>query len=355
MPHILHWLQTLDWNITDKHHLAVRYNYTKNRSWQAPNASSMDGGTRASGSRMSQYSMSFANSMYANDNLVNSWTVDLNSRFTDNLSNQFLFTYSKLDDTRYTDSSEFPFIDILDGGQKSVDGTADADGTNNYMALGYELFTWNNAVHNTVWNIKDDVTYYLGKHKIIAGLNFEHQMADNAYQRNGSGYYRYNSLDDFLNGAAPEIVCLTYGYGGNNNPAARVQYNKAGIYAQDEWQMTPQFKLTYGLRLDGLFFNNSDLMTNNAILDLDYNGRRIDSGKWPNSSLTVSPRIGFVYDVFGDKTLKFRGGTGFFQGRLPLVFFTNLPTNSGMVQYQANINASSTNPLPNLRASQAFG
>ena len=63
----------------------------------------------------------------------------MNSRFTDNLSNQFLFTYSKLDDTRYTDSSEFPFIDILDGGQKSVDGTADADGTNNYMALGYEL------------------------------------------------------------------------------------------------------------------------------------------------------------------------------------------------------------------------
>ena len=207
------------------------------------------------------------------------------------------------------------------------------------MALGYELFTWNNAVHNTVWNIKDDVTYYLGKHKIIAGLNYEHQMADNAYQRNGTGYYRYKSLDDFLNGEVPEVVCLTYGYGGNNNPAARVQYNKAGIYAQDEWQMTPKFKLTYGLRLDGLFFDNSDLMTNNKILDLDYNGRHIDSGKWPNSSLTVSPRIGFVYDVFGDKTLKFRGGTGFFQGRLPLVFFTNLPTNSGMVQYQAQLNA----------------
>ena len=103
--------------------------------------------------------------------------------------------------------------------------------------------------------------------------------------------------------------------------------------------MTPKFKLTYGLRLDGLFFDNSDLMTNNKILDLDYNGRHIDSGKWPNSSLTVSPRIGFVYDVFGDKTLKFRGGTGFFQGRLPLVFFTNLPTNSGMIQYQAQLNA----------------
>lgn len=336
------FLFRLDWNITDKHHLALRYNYTKNRSWQSPNASSMDGGTRASGSRLSQYSMSFANAMYANDNLVNSWSVDLNSRFTENLSNQLLFTYSKLDDSRYTNSSEFPFIDILDGGKKGVDGKVDADGDQNYMALGYELFTWNNGVHNTVWNIKDDVTYYLGNHKIIGGINYEHQMADNIYMRNGSGYYRYNSMDDFLNGNAPQIVCLTYGYNGESEPAARVQYNKAGIYAQDEWQVNKKFKLTYGLRFDGLFFNNSDLMTNNAILALDYNGRHIDTGKWPGSSLTVSPRIGFVYDVFGDKTLKVRGGSGFFQGRLPLVFFTNLPTNSGMVQYQAQLNEKNT-------------
>jgi len=43
--------------------------------------------------------------------------------------------------------------------------------------------------------------------------------------------------------------------------------------------------------------------------------------------------------VFGDKSLKVRGGTGLFSGRLPLVFFTNMPTNGGLVQYQAQINA----------------
>ena len=321
-------LARLDWNITDKHHLALRYNYTKNLRWSAPNATSMDGGTRMSGSRMSQYSMSFANSMYSQDNLVHSFSLDLNSRLTENLSNQFLATYSKLDDVRGTESSEFPFIDILD----------DA-GTNNYMALGEELFTYNNAVHNTIWNIKDDVTYYLGAHKITAGLSFEHQMADNQYMRNGTGYYRYKSLNDFLTGAAPEIVCLTYGYNGETSPAARVQFNKAGFYAQDEWNINDKLKLTYGIRFDGLFFNNSDLMTNNAILELDYNGRHIDTGKWPGNSLTVSPRVGFTYDVFGDKSLKVRGGTGLFSGRLPLVFFTNMPTNGGMVQYQAQINA----------------
>ena len=334
-------LARLDWNISDKHHLAFRYNYTLNNRWSATNATSMDGGTRMPGSRMSQYSMAFANAMYSQQNIVSTFSVDLNSRLSDKLSNQFLATYSKLDDVRGTNSDEFPFIDILDG-----DLTGGA-GTNNYMALGYELFTWNNAVHNTVANIKDDLTYYAGAHKITGGVSFEYQMADNSYMRNGSGYYRYNSVSDFLNGATPEIVCLTYGYDGETAPAARVQFYKAGLYGQDEWNVSDRFKLTAGLRVDGLFFNNGDLMTNNAILQLSYYPKthgyaeqHIDTGKWPSANLTLSPRVGFNWDVLGDKSLKVRGGTGLFSGRLPLVFFTNMPTNGGMVQYQAQINKS---------------
>ena len=324
-------LARIDWNITDQHHLALRYNYTKNRYWSSPNASSMDGGTRMPNARMSKMSMSYANSMYAMDNLVHSFSLDLNSRLSERLSNQFLATFSKLDDVRASDSSEFPFIDI----------TKDDD---NYIALGYELFTWNNAVHNTIWNLKDDVTYYLGKHKITAGAMFEHQMADNQYMRNGTGYYRYNWADGMtvaeLFNQTPEVFCLTYGYDGETKPAARVQFNKAGIYAQDEWNVDDKFKITLGTRIDGLFFNNGDLMTNNAILALDYNGRHIDTGKWPSNSITLSPRLGFTYDVFGDKSLKLRGGTGLFSGRLPLVFFTNMPTNGGLVQYQAQLGPS---------------
>ena len=334
-------LARLDWNITDKHHLALRYNYTNNTAWNGPNASSMDGGTRSAYSRTSLYSMAFANSMYSMNNLVHSVSLDLNSRINENLSNQLLATFSKLDDVRGTNSEEFPFIDILDG-----TGT-----TTQYMALGYELFTWNNAVHNTVANVKDDLTYYLGNHKIMAGLNYEYQMADNAYMRNGTGYYRYKSVDDFINGRVPEIVCLTYGYDGETNPAARVQFHKAGIYAQDEWNATENFKLTYGLRLDGLFFDNKDLMTNNAILELTYydrnnKERHIDTGKWPSAGITVSPRIGFSWDILGNKSLTLRGGSGLFSGRLPLVFFTNMPTNGGMVQYQAQLGPNSYKSLP---------
>lgn len=328
-------LARLDWNINDKNKLAVRYNYTSNTAWNGPNASSMDGGTRSAYGRTSLYSMSYANSMYSMNNIVHSVSVDLNSKINDNLSNQFLATFSKLDDVRGTNSSEFPFIDIHDGSKT----------TTQYMALGYELFTWNNAVHNTIANFKDDLVWYAGNHKVTGGISYEYQMADNAYMRNGTGYYRYKSLDDFIDGRTPEVVCLTYGYDGETNPAARVQFHKLGVYAQDEWNILENFKLTYGLRLDGLFFDNGDLKTNNKILAIPYYPKsygyqetHIDTGKWPTSSVTVSPRVGFTYDILKDKSLVLRGGTGLFSGRLPLVFFTNMPTNSGMVQYQAQIN-----------------
>ena len=327
-------LARIDWNINDNHKLAVRYNYTLNQAWNSTNGSSMDGGTRSGFSRFSQYGMAYANSLYSQDNLVSTVSVDLNSRLSDNLSNQFLATFSKLDDMRGTNSEDMPFVDI-----RKDDGSAVLP----YIALGYELFTWNNGVHNTHISVKDDLTYYAGNHKLTAGVSYEYQMADNSYMRNGTGYYRYKSLEDFYAGAAPEVVCLTYGYDGEANPAARVRFHKAGLYAQDEWNVTDDFKLTYGLRLDGLFFDNQDLMRNQAIYDLEYvvdgKKRHIDTGKWPSAAITVSPRVGFSWDVLGDNSLRLRGGTGLFSGRLPLVFFTNMPTNSGMVQYQAQINA----------------
>ena len=319
-------LARLDWNITDRHKLALRYNYTKSRSWRTP-STSVDGGTLPY-SRTSLYAMTYANSMYSMDNKVHTFSFDLNSRLTDNLSNQLLVTYSKIDDIRGSNSSDFPFVDILDG-----------DG-GNYISLGYELFTWNNAVHNNILNIKDDVTYYLANHTITAGLSYEYQMADNMYMRNGSGYYRYNSIADFFNNAAPSVVCLTYGYDGEQEPASRVTFNQMGLYAQDDWKVTDNFKLTYGMRFDGLFFKNGDLKTNNGILALDYNGRSVDTGTWPKNTVSVSPRLGFTWDIFGDKSLKLRGGSGLFLGRLPLVFFTNMPTNSNMMQFVGKWNAS---------------
>ena len=93
-------LGRIDWNISNRHHLALRYNYTSNTGWSAPNRSSSNATQQPGEDRVSQYGMSFANSMYSTSNKVMTWSVDLNSRLTDRVSNQFLATYSRIADVR---------------------------------------------------------------------------------------------------------------------------------------------------------------------------------------------------------------------------------------------------------------
>ena len=320
-------LARIDWNINPANKLSLRYNFTKNQGWNPTNGNSTDAGFRnRTMNRISQYSMAFSNSIYSMDNTVNSISLDLNSRISDKLSNQFLATYSKIQDARGSNSSPFPFIDIMNGLDSSGNQIMEP-----YISAGYELFTWNNAVNNNTLTVTNNLTYYLNNHKITGGVSFEHQLANNSYMRNGTGYYRYASVEDFLNQAAPRDFALTYGYDGELNPTAEVAFNQLGFYIQDDWDVNSKFKLSYGIRADYLRYEDN-ILRNNAIFDLSYRGRNIDTGKWPEANILFSPRVGFSWDIKEDQSLKLRGGTGIFTGRLPLVFFTNMPTNSGMVQ-----------------------
>jgi hypothetical protein len=277
--------------------------------------------------------------MYSQDNLINSATAEINSRLNANMSNQLLATYSLIKDVRGSNSDPFPFIDILGGDI----ATTPAEYQYSYIAAGYELFTWNNGVTNRVVTVTDNFTYYLNAHKITAGISYEYQYADNNYMRNGTGYYRYASLSDFLSGAAPIDFALTYGANGNTTPSNAVAFGQLGFYAQNEWNATDNLKVTLGIRGDNLSFLN-DIMRNNAIYNLDFGGRKIDTGIWPKSRINWSPRLGFSYDVNGDRSLIVRGGTGIFTGRLPLVFFTNMPSNAGMNQLLMTITSNTFNP-----------
>jgi hypothetical protein len=323
----LKYLVRLDWNINSANKLNIRFNHTQNTGWNPPNGNSTDGSYRdQTKNRVGEFSMSYANSMYSMENIVNSGSLELNSRLSKNMSNQLLVTYSDIQDIRGSESSPFPFIDIMSG-----DIATGAAALSPYISAGYELFTWNNGVKNKIITATDNFTYYLNAHKLTAGLSFEYQMADNNYMRNGTGYYRYKSLTDFLNGATPVDFALTYGANGELIPSNAVKFNQIGAYVQDEWSPLQNLKLTVGLRADNLSFVD-DIMTNNAILNLDLGGRTIDTGVWPDSRINFSPRAGFTWDVKGNKSLMVRGGTGIFTGRLPLVFFTNMPSNAGMSQ-----------------------
>lgn len=329
------FLARLDWNINDMHKLAIRYNQVIGESMQVANGNSGPY-PRSQTNRVSQNSITFENGNYGVKNVVRSLTAELNSNFSSRLSNQFLATYTRIQDTRTTPNSQlFPFVDIGDGTHSN-----NSSPHSNYMSFGTELFSYNNDVVNNNYSFINNLNLQADKHNFTFGAAFEIQNFGNSYTRMGTSYYRYASVEDFLstggpNERAPIMFGLTYPYEGQDT-YARINFGLASLYAQDRWSATENLTVTYGIRAELPIYMNK-LTPNPSINELrllDVNGmpRNYDSGLWPKSRLLVSPRLGINYDVFGDRSLVLRGGTGFFSGRVPFVWLTNMPTNAGVLQ-----------------------
>lgn len=323
-------LARLDWNISDKHKFAIRYNMLNSSEMQVANASSGPN-PRSSWGRVSENAMTFENGNYSFDHKVQSLTAELNSTFSSNLSNKFLFTYSKIQDIRGTPSDQlFPFVDIWDG---SATG-------GNYISFGTELFSYLNDVVNDNFSFTNNLTYNVGNHTLTGGVAYEVQKFGNSYTRMGTGYYRYASVEDFLttgtaNEVAPIMFGLTYPYAGQET-YSRINFGLGSAYLQDRITLSDRFNFTVGLRAELPFYLN-DLTANPSIdalelLDVNGNPKNYSSGSWPKSRVMLSPRLGFNYDVFGNRDLIIRGGTGIFTGRVPFVWLTNMPTNAGVLQ-----------------------
>lgn len=307
----------LDWNINNNHKFNLRYSTVNNTDDQIINGTSAPN-PRSTSNRLSQNSLTYQNSNYGFLNKVNSLAAELNSTFSSKLSNQFLATYTLAQDTRTSKSSPFPFIDIKKDGDS-------------YISLGYELFSYNNDVKNTTINFIDNLTYYAGKHTILAGVSYEQMYFGNSFLRYGTSYYRFNSIDDFINGATPAAYAYTYSLlPGGKLPVADLTFGQGSAYLQDDFAVNNKLKLTAGLRVDLPVYPVAPI-ENQAISALKFlNDEKINTGLWPKSKPAFSPRVGFNWS---DKGWQVRGGTGIFNGRLPFVWFTNQPTNSGMIQY----------------------
>ncbi|HLW18803.1 MAG TPA: carboxypeptidase-like regulatory domain-containing protein, partial [Cyclobacteriaceae bacterium] len=197
------FLARVDWNISEKHKLAVRYNQVTGISSQLANGASgprprSGGGSNSAANRVSQNSITFENGNYSTENKVQSITAELNSYFSSKLSNQFLATYSKIQDTRSTPSDHlFPFVDIWDGGMRldSLGNSFKVPGDINYMSFGTELFSYKNDVVNDNFSFINNLTYIEGNHTFTAGAAFEIQKFGNSYTRMGTSYYRYASVE----------------------------------------------------------------------------------------------------------------------------------------------------------------
>ena len=322
-----------DFNLSDKHKLSIRGNYLQSkRDVQISNSTTMGG------ARNSTTAMAYANSAYEINNDIYGVIAQLNSRLSNKVSNEITFGYTANRDYRASKGGAFPTVDIQDGSNAT------------YISVGNDPFTPNNRLDTDTWQFSDNLTIYKGKHTISAGLSFESFTYANTFTPRINGIYTFNNIADFYlaanayiatpNATTSPVPLRGYSATWSNlaDGSAWSAVTKArtiGFYLQDEYDLNKKFSLTYGVRFDIPFFQSFGTR-NEEIEGMSFVNERgastkLQTKELPSHKIMINPRVGFNYDVKGDKSIQIRGGAGLFTGRPPFVFISNQVGNNGVL------------------------
>ncbi|MGO4817331.1 TonB-dependent receptor [Flavobacterium sp. W22_SRS_FP1] len=318
----------IDWNINDNHKLSFKNSYVKATNF-SPNRSSSRG-------------INFLNGSQNFVSTTNSTALELNSRFSNKFSNNLVIGYTVVDDNRDPIGDRFPSVEIIDGSGR--------------MYFGAEAFSTANLLKQRILTVSDNFEINVGKHNISIGTHNEFSYAKNVFVGRNFGYYRYSALQDFLDDAKPDRYRLGYslfgGSGDDSQGAAEFNVSQFGVYIQDNFKITNNFKFSYGLRVDVPVWDkgtvNEDFNSRTIPL-LNAAGKNLQGATVGDRIATTahySPRVGFNYDLNGDRVTQFRGGLGIFTSRLPLVWPGGAYNNNGVSQGAIDISTGTPNFNP---------
>lgn len=342
------FIAKLDYSLNDRNKLSIRYNHLDSETdVLVSNSSSLGFGSR----RSSTTGLNFQNSNYIILENIRSIVGEWNSMIGKNMANNLIIGYSYSDESRKSRGSFFPFVDIKDGG--SV-----------YTSFGFEPFTPNNELRYSSYQLQNNFMLYLHKHSLTFGASFERYESENVFFPGSQSAYVYNSLADFYTDANDYLanpdrttspVTLSRfqvrwsNIPGQTKPIQPLKVFYAGVYAQDEWQVNKKLQVTAGLRLDVPFFGDTGYKNANAnaltFMDEDGNDVKYETEKLPDPNILFSPRLGFNWDVTGERTTQVRGGTGIFTGRPAYVWISNQIGNTGVLTGFERLDNTTTRPF----------
>lgn len=304
----------ITWNINKKNRLNVSFRYTNSE--------------RANTSPSTTTRINFFNNGYNFPSATSSTSVELNSALTAKASNKLLLTYTHVNDDRGALGGNFPRVTL-----NSTNGTSYVFGTEEF-STGNQLIQDNAALF-------DEFKYSIGKnHQIKAGLDVEFSHSYNVFIRQAFGSYTYNLAANWLFDNDPTAYNRSFSLvddkvGDGSAAAAVFNTIRMGAFLGDQWDVTNNFQVNFGVRMDNYeflttpkedtFFNNTALPQINNV----YDTRSIRSGLRPQANLSLSPRIGFTFNVEPFK-LRIKGGAGLFTGRVPLVWPGGAYNNTGV-------------------------
>ncbi|MEO7444267.1 MAG: carboxypeptidase regulatory-like domain-containing protein [Ferruginibacter sp.] len=329
-------LGRIDWNISKNHRFNMRYNQVEGGEPNTPSGSRSPFTNYANtAGRTTNNALWFQNSNYFQGANFYSFAAELNSKFG-RFGNTLRGTYTKQDDSRSSTSSDFPFVDIL------KDGTP-------FTSFGYEPFSKGNLRKVKSFSFVDNVTLRLNKHLLLAGIQYDHNQTTNGFQRFATSYYTFNSWSDFVNGVKPTDFGITYSTApGFTQVFPTFKFAQYSFLLQDEFAINNRIKLIGGIRFDKPTYPDvTEIKTHPLIAALTFaNGEKINTGILPKNRITSSPRIGFNWDVMGNKTLQIRGGSGIFTGRIPFVWIVSQSGDAGLLQVTQTFAGQANTPGP---------
>lgn len=342
-------LARIDWNINNNHRFNIRYTQTKNKYSSSPSSSisplSNSVYNRNDYGRTSDYALYFESSRYYQEQNFSSIAGELNSTFFNGRMNNILrATYSHQNEPRSFEGAMFPTVDILQGIDTDGDGEVDEKAV--YTSFGPDPFTYGNLREVNTFVVTDELSYLTGIHNFVGGLQFEYDKAKNGYMQGGAGFYVFDSWEDFTTGANPAAFAITYGNNANHDQVyPSFDYMQYSLYLQDEISFSERFKASVGIRFElPTYPSIADYNTNVEFDSLaSIAGTSIyglSTADMPKARLNFSPRVGFNYDILGDRSLILRGGSGLYTGRLPFVWIVSAVGNSNCMQNQFISNSS---------------
>lgn len=328
------YLARLDWNINNHHQAVLRYSQVEGGEPNpVSNSVTGTGLSNVSGkSRTDNNSLWFKNSNYFQGANFYSLAAELNSSWG-KVSNVFRGTYTYQNDSRTTESQLFPFVDIM--------STSSETQSVPYTSFGYEPFSFGNLRKVKVYSVVDNFSWTKNKHSWTVGGQFEQSETINGFQRFATSYYRFATWNAFATGQLPTDFAITYSLSKNFAPAfSAFKFRQFSLYGQDEIAVSKNFRLTVGLRIDlPTYPDVPQIVTHPLVLNQTFDqGEKVNTGNLPQRKYMYSPRIGFNWDVYGNRALQIRGGTGIFTGKIPFVWIVSQSGDNGMIQVTRNFN-----------------
>lgn len=309
----------LDWNITEGQRASLTY--IRNVGTQQFQQNTFTTPPFAIGLQSNGYELAEE---------VNSGVFQLNSDWSDDFSTEVRISYRDYnrDQTPFGGRSIAQFEVCTDA--VSVGSATACAGSR--VFFGPDVSRQSNDLNTENFSADFTANLVSGDHKLKFTAGYTDVSTFNLFLQRSLGDFYFDSLADFQNQAANRLrFASAVPSLDPNDAAARFSTQSVTFGLQDDWDVTPELRITYGARYD--LYNNPErpalntnfLQRNGFANNFTFTGKGV-----------FQPRFGFNWQP--TDRLVIRGGAGIFAGGTPDVFLSNSYSNTGQLTNSVDIN-----------------